>query len=180
MLLNDLDRNTGRYRDEVSLKTAIMSFINAVLSQGAGEVSQLPCTPSVTHLWGFLCLDNLHTLSYWVLSITQFNIMFVFNYLKLYFWRSSVWALIERKKTCLSWNVEVSSCNVVLISCNSPCQEFIYNTVYLEHCLCNFCPTFLFLTHRPVLSSGYIWDTSSSCWGFSQSSINSGHMKTRH
>uniref|UniRef100_A0A4W4FRE1 Dishevelled associated activator of morphogenesis 1b n=1 Tax=Electrophorus electricus TaxID=8005 RepID=A0A4W4FRE1_ELEEL len=39
MLLNDLDRNTGRYRDEVSLKTAIMSFINAVLSQGAGEAS---------------------------------------------------------------------------------------------------------------------------------------------
>ncbi|XP_076872972.1 disheveled-associated activator of morphogenesis 1b isoform X2 [Brachyhypopomus gauderio] len=39
MLLNDLDRSTGRYRDEVSLKTAVMSFINAVLSQGAGEAS---------------------------------------------------------------------------------------------------------------------------------------------
>ncbi|XP_035234924.1 disheveled-associated activator of morphogenesis 1 isoform X1 [Anguilla rostrata] len=38
-LLNDLDRSTGRYRDEVNLKTAIMSFINAVLSQGAGETS---------------------------------------------------------------------------------------------------------------------------------------------
>ncbi|XP_036398074.1 disheveled-associated activator of morphogenesis 1 isoform X2 [Megalops cyprinoides] len=38
-LLNDLDRSTGRYRDEVNLKTAIMSFINAVLSQGAGELS---------------------------------------------------------------------------------------------------------------------------------------------
>ncbi|XP_028848047.1 disheveled-associated activator of morphogenesis 1 isoform X2 [Denticeps clupeoides] len=38
-LLNDLDRSTVRYRDEVSLKTAIMSFINAVLSQGAGETS---------------------------------------------------------------------------------------------------------------------------------------------
>ncbi|XP_051954813.1 disheveled-associated activator of morphogenesis 1-like isoform X2 [Xyrauchen texanus] len=38
-LLNDLDKSTGRYRDEVSLKTAIMSFINAVLSQGAGETS---------------------------------------------------------------------------------------------------------------------------------------------
>ncbi|XP_048106742.1 disheveled-associated activator of morphogenesis 1b isoform X2 [Alosa alosa] len=38
-LLNDLDRSTGRYRDEVSLKTAIMSFINAILSQGAGETS---------------------------------------------------------------------------------------------------------------------------------------------
>uniref|UniRef100_A0A673M6D3 Disheveled-associated activator of morphogenesis 1-like n=1 Tax=Sinocyclocheilus rhinocerous TaxID=307959 RepID=A0A673M6D3_9TELE len=38
-LLNDLDKSTGRYKDEVSLKTAIMSFINAVLSQGAGEAS---------------------------------------------------------------------------------------------------------------------------------------------
>uniref|UniRef100_A0A7N6ATZ1 Dishevelled associated activator of morphogenesis 1b n=1 Tax=Anabas testudineus TaxID=64144 RepID=A0A7N6ATZ1_ANATE len=38
-LINDLDRSTGRYRDEVNLKTAIMSFINAVLSQGAGEES---------------------------------------------------------------------------------------------------------------------------------------------
>ncbi|XP_073683001.1 disheveled-associated activator of morphogenesis 1 isoform X1 [Garra rufa] len=38
-LLNDLDRSTGRYRDEVNLKTAIMSFINAILSQGAGETS---------------------------------------------------------------------------------------------------------------------------------------------
>ncbi|XP_064420822.1 disheveled-associated activator of morphogenesis 1 isoform X2 [Latimeria chalumnae] len=38
-LVNDLDRSTGRYRDEVNLKTAIMSFINAVLSQGAGVAS---------------------------------------------------------------------------------------------------------------------------------------------
>ncbi|XP_053331509.1 disheveled-associated activator of morphogenesis 1 isoform X2 [Spea bombifrons] len=38
-LINDLDRSTVRYRDEVSLKTAIMSFINAVLSQGAGVES---------------------------------------------------------------------------------------------------------------------------------------------
>ncbi|XP_041826987.1 disheveled-associated activator of morphogenesis 1-like [Melanotaenia boesemani] len=38
-LVTDLDRSTGRYRDEVSLKTAIMFFINAVLSQGAGETS---------------------------------------------------------------------------------------------------------------------------------------------
>nr|XP_046268384.1 disheveled-associated activator of morphogenesis 1 [Scatophagus argus] len=38
-LLTDLDRSTGRYRDEVNLKTAIMSFINAVLSKGAGETS---------------------------------------------------------------------------------------------------------------------------------------------
>jgi len=40
-LINDLDRSTGRYRDEVNLKTAIMSFINAVLSQGAGEVNYM-------------------------------------------------------------------------------------------------------------------------------------------
>ncbi|XP_072345281.1 disheveled-associated activator of morphogenesis 1 isoform X1 [Scyliorhinus torazame] len=38
-LVNDLDRNTGRYKDEVNLKTAVMSFINAVLSQGSGEES---------------------------------------------------------------------------------------------------------------------------------------------
>uniref|UniRef100_A0A5F5PV15 Dishevelled associated activator of morphosis 2 n=1 Tax=Equus caballus TaxID=9796 RepID=A0A5F5PV15_HORSE len=37
-LLNELDRSLGRYRDEVNLKTAIMSFINAVLNAGAGEV----------------------------------------------------------------------------------------------------------------------------------------------
>ncbi|XP_063774906.1 disheveled-associated activator of morphogenesis 2 isoform X2 [Pseudophryne corroboree] len=36
-LLNELDRSIGRYRDEVNLKTAIMSFINAVLNAGAGE-----------------------------------------------------------------------------------------------------------------------------------------------
>uniref|UniRef100_F6S6G7 Dishevelled associated activator of morphosis 2 n=1 Tax=Ornithorhynchus anatinus TaxID=9258 RepID=F6S6G7_ORNAN len=36
-LLNELDRSMGRYRDEVNLKTAIMSFINAVLNAGAGE-----------------------------------------------------------------------------------------------------------------------------------------------
>lgn len=42
-LLSELDRSTGRYRDEVNLKTAIMSFINAVLNAGAGEVG-LPLT----------------------------------------------------------------------------------------------------------------------------------------
>ncbi|OCT77490.1 disheveled-associated activator of morphogenesis 2 [Xenopus laevis] len=36
-LLNELDRSIGKYRDEVNLKTAIMSFINAVLNAGAGE-----------------------------------------------------------------------------------------------------------------------------------------------
>ncbi|XP_072356276.1 disheveled-associated activator of morphogenesis 2 isoform X2 [Scyliorhinus torazame] len=35
-LLHELDRSTGKYRDEVHLKTAIMSFINAVLNAGAG------------------------------------------------------------------------------------------------------------------------------------------------
>uniref|UniRef100_A0A4W3IX21 Disheveled-associated activator of morphogenesis 2-like n=1 Tax=Callorhinchus milii TaxID=7868 RepID=A0A4W3IX21_CALMI len=36
-LLNELDKNTGKYREEVHIKTAIMSFINAVLNAGAGE-----------------------------------------------------------------------------------------------------------------------------------------------
>ena len=38
-LINDLDRSTGAYRDEVGLKTAIMSCINAMLKYGAGQVS---------------------------------------------------------------------------------------------------------------------------------------------
>ena len=37
--MNDLDRSTGTYADDVSLKTAIMSFVNAVLSYGAGKES---------------------------------------------------------------------------------------------------------------------------------------------
>ncbi|XP_071505919.1 disheveled-associated activator of morphogenesis 2-like [Diadema antillarum] len=36
-LISDLDRSTGKYRDEVHLKTAVMSFINAVIKYGAGE-----------------------------------------------------------------------------------------------------------------------------------------------
>ncbi|MEQ2218712.1 hypothetical protein XENOCAPTIV_007172, partial [Xenoophorus captivus] len=40
-LMTDLDRSTGRNRDDVSLKTTIMSFFNAVLSQGAGEVNKV-------------------------------------------------------------------------------------------------------------------------------------------
>ncbi|KAK7601114.1 hypothetical protein V9T40_008555 [Parthenolecanium corni] len=36
-IVNDLDRSTGLYRDDVSIKTAIMSFINAVLSYGPGQ-----------------------------------------------------------------------------------------------------------------------------------------------
>ncbi|XP_014239797.1 disheveled-associated activator of morphogenesis 1 isoform X2 [Cimex lectularius] len=36
-IINDLDRWTGLYRDEVNLKTAIMSFVNAVLSYGPGQ-----------------------------------------------------------------------------------------------------------------------------------------------
>jgi len=35
--VNDLDRSTGIYRDEVNLKTAIMSFVNAVLNYGPGQ-----------------------------------------------------------------------------------------------------------------------------------------------
>lgn len=38
-IVNDLDRSTGIYRDEVNLKTAIMSFVNAVLSYGPGQES---------------------------------------------------------------------------------------------------------------------------------------------
>ncbi|XP_052275051.1 disheveled-associated activator of morphogenesis 1-like isoform X2 [Dreissena polymorpha] len=36
-LINDLDRSTGVYREEVNLKTAIMSFINAVIRCGPGK-----------------------------------------------------------------------------------------------------------------------------------------------
>lgn len=36
-IVNDLDRSTGAYCDDVNLKTAIMSFINAVLNYGPGQ-----------------------------------------------------------------------------------------------------------------------------------------------
>ncbi|GAB6020602.1 hypothetical protein CHUAL_003278 [Chamberlinius hualienensis] len=36
-IINDLDRSTGIYRDEVNMKTAVMSFINAVLNYGPGQ-----------------------------------------------------------------------------------------------------------------------------------------------
>ncbi|XP_062616662.1 disheveled-associated activator of morphogenesis 1-like [Saccostrea cucullata] len=36
-LINDLDRSTGIYKEEVNLKTAIMSFINAALRYGPGK-----------------------------------------------------------------------------------------------------------------------------------------------
>ncbi|ODM93937.1 Disheveled-associated activator of morphogenesis 1 [Orchesella cincta] len=36
-IINDLDRSTGPYKQDVSLKTAIMSFLNAVLSYGPGQ-----------------------------------------------------------------------------------------------------------------------------------------------
>lgn len=36
-IINDLDRDVGKYRDEVNLKTAIMSFINALLNYGLGQ-----------------------------------------------------------------------------------------------------------------------------------------------
>ena len=38
-VINDLDKSLGRYKDDVSLKTTIMSFINAVLNYGAGAES---------------------------------------------------------------------------------------------------------------------------------------------
>ncbi|CAL1531259.1 unnamed protein product [Lymnaea stagnalis] len=37
LLIYDLDRSTGKYREEVALKTAVMSFINAALKYGAGQ-----------------------------------------------------------------------------------------------------------------------------------------------
>ena len=36
-IIIDLDRSTGAYRDDVNLKTAIMSFINAMLNYGPGQ-----------------------------------------------------------------------------------------------------------------------------------------------
>ncbi|XP_078314875.1 disheveled-associated activator of morphogenesis 1-like isoform X2 [Crassostrea virginica] len=36
-LINDLDRSTGKYKEEVNLKTAIMLFINAALKYGPGK-----------------------------------------------------------------------------------------------------------------------------------------------
>ena len=36
-IIVDLDRSTGKYRDDVNLKTAIMSFINAILNYGPGQ-----------------------------------------------------------------------------------------------------------------------------------------------
>ena len=36
-IINDLDRSTGKYRDDVNVKTAIMSFINAILNYGPGQ-----------------------------------------------------------------------------------------------------------------------------------------------
>lgn len=41
-MVNDLDRSFGslaQYMDEVNLKTAIMSFVNAVLNYGPGQDS---------------------------------------------------------------------------------------------------------------------------------------------
>ncbi|KOB66121.1 Disheveled associated activator of morphogenesis, partial [Operophtera brumata] len=38
-VVNELDRSTGAYRDDLGLKTAIMSFVNAVLNYGPGEDS---------------------------------------------------------------------------------------------------------------------------------------------
>lgn len=36
-IVNDLDRSTYAYRDNVNLKTALMSFVNAVLNYGPGQ-----------------------------------------------------------------------------------------------------------------------------------------------
>ena len=36
-MVNDLDRSTGTYRDDVTVKTAVMSFVNAVINYGPGQ-----------------------------------------------------------------------------------------------------------------------------------------------
>ena len=36
-IINDLDRSTGEYRDDVHIKTALMSFINAIINYGPGQ-----------------------------------------------------------------------------------------------------------------------------------------------
>ncbi|XP_053608443.1 disheveled-associated activator of morphogenesis 1 isoform X2 [Plodia interpunctella] len=38
-VVNELDRSTGAYRDDLGVKTAVMSFVNAVLNYGPGEES---------------------------------------------------------------------------------------------------------------------------------------------
>ncbi|KAL4713308.1 hypothetical protein ACJJTC_015295 [Scirpophaga incertulas] len=38
-VVNELDRSVGAYRDELGVKTAVMSFVNAVLNYGPGEDS---------------------------------------------------------------------------------------------------------------------------------------------
>ena len=40
-IMHDLDCTTGAHKDEVGLKTAIMSFINAALNYGPGQVANL-------------------------------------------------------------------------------------------------------------------------------------------
>ena len=37
-LITDLDKSVGHHRDEIGLKTAILSFMNAVLKYGSGQV----------------------------------------------------------------------------------------------------------------------------------------------
>lgn len=38
-IIYDLDRNTGIHKDDLAVKTAIMSFVNAILSYGPGQES---------------------------------------------------------------------------------------------------------------------------------------------
>lgn len=67
-LVIDLDRATGRFREDVNLKTAIMSFINAVLSQGAGEVNFLKaqkCSVSYIEYYQFIILNAFLGLFLW-------------------------------------------------------------------------------------------------------------------
>lgn len=36
-IINDLDKSLGAYQDNLNLKTALMSFINAILNYGPGQ-----------------------------------------------------------------------------------------------------------------------------------------------
>jgi dishevelled associated activator of morphogenesis len=45
-IICDLDKSTGGYKEDIGLKTAIMSFLNAILSYGPG----VECTEFRLHL----------------------------------------------------------------------------------------------------------------------------------
>jgi len=50
-LINYLDCWTGQYRNDVALKTAIMSFINAALKYGPGQVRTVAFSRVAHDMW---------------------------------------------------------------------------------------------------------------------------------